>query len=209
MKRSIPALHQELLTVMLAWLGNNKSICDWQSALVGEIIAKEYKRNTGIYLATNFRYNRARPDKNGNTKMLIERSKKIYEKWGLKTFICSEKEGKEEICTQNNDAREYILFSREQGLANDLGHAINAIIFYQDQGGGITTPFILSRSLKYVFKGDFDSAAFLPFSDKKLFNFSSSGQVYANSKAIQEEDFDLLLDNNIEIAINEYNENKP
>ena len=37
------ALHQELLTVMLAWLGNNKSICDWQSALVGEIIAKEYK----------------------------------------------------------------------------------------------------------------------------------------------------------------------
>jgi hypothetical protein len=167
-------LNQELLSLLVAYKSYYLQQRDtwWLIGNLLKTINSENKRTAkNRYIATNYRYNLSRPDKNSDALKLIRNARDLWDKFNIKTLVVTCEYGKKDLHKKMVNPEEYVFFAQPGNYIEESFALVEAEFLYQIQGGGINVWHVLSSNLPYLLK--FSPGHLIPFKREALFSFSN------------------------------------
>ena len=176
LKVSAAHLNNQLLRLLIIKYNSELLLKKPEEYLLGNFLKSTIPRPKSKYLSTNFRCNSARTDRNGKLESLIQRCEYFYARYRLPTMIATCEEGYSALKTINNNPAFFV--HKPGNFIADMCFMVNSLMVYQDNGGGITTPCLLSNNIPYCVQVDKIGKNTIPFSNHKFWSFSSDVQVF-------------------------------
>jgi len=188
--------YQILLTKLVHTLSPSASLSSNHSAyLVGNILRHNLPTpETTLlpYVSTVFRYNIARPAKNQLLEPLLAISRYLFSNYGIKTLVLTSLEGANYLQSVIKSPlyTHFVLAPNSGNFICQLSYGVNSIFHFQENGGGISVPFLLSSINSYFIC---QPAGYLGplFSCNKLFPISPNIQYFADTNSILTKSLDL------------------
>ena len=183
------ALNQEFLSLLFVQYCSFLLSLD-KKYLVGDILREASKgenKQEDKYISTNFRFNPARPIKNGDVKTIISAAEYFYKKYSCKTLVLTCKQGHRYLnkIIKNSDS---IIYGSPGNFIEESKLLVHSKLFYQVQGGGIGIWPLFSNEIPFAFLCD--PGCLVPYTSKTLFSIHNfETQVFLSSKEKVLEEF--------------------
>ena len=173
------ALNQELLSMLFAQFRNSLKGSS-KIYLVGDIL-KEHGPKEGIQnlITTNFRFNKVRPNKNGQIATIINTAEYFYKKKSYRTMVLTCKDGQNYL-KKHSEGLNSIVFGSPGEFIEESKMLMNSAFYHQVQGGGIGVWPLFSSSIPYTVLCD--PGCLIPYKRQSLFAISKTEkQVFLSS----------------------------